>query len=65
MSRIQRAILSVTDKAGLVEFARRLSAMGVELVSTGGTAKLLRESGYRGEGHLGANWDFPRCSTAG
>ena len=45
MSRVQRAILSVTDKTGLVEFARRLAAMGVELVSTGGTAKLLRESG--------------------
>ena len=45
MSRIQRAILSVTDKTGLVEFARKLSAMGVELISTGGTAKLLRESG--------------------
>ena len=45
MSRIQRAILSVTDKSGLVDFARRLSAMGVELVSTGGTAKLLRDSG--------------------
>ncbi len=45
MSRIQRAILSVTDKTGLVEFARRLSALGVELVSTGGTAKLLRDSG--------------------
>jgi phosphoribosylaminoimidazolecarboxamide formyltransferase / IMP cyclohydrolase len=44
-SRIQRAILSVTDKAGLVEFARHLSALGVELISTGGTAKLLRESG--------------------
>ena len=45
MSRIQRAILSVTDKTGLVEFARKLSGLGVELVSTGGTAKLLRESG--------------------
>jgi phosphoribosylaminoimidazolecarboxamide formyltransferase/IMP cyclohydrolase len=45
MSKVQRAILSVTDKAGLVEFARKLAAMGVELVSTGGTAKLLRESG--------------------
>ncbi|MGO9516731.1 MAG: bifunctional phosphoribosylaminoimidazolecarboxamide formyltransferase/IMP cyclohydrolase, partial [Candidatus Korobacteraceae bacterium] len=45
MSRVQRAILSVTDKTGLVEFARRLAAMGVELISTGGTAKLLRESG--------------------
>jgi phosphoribosylaminoimidazolecarboxamide formyltransferase / IMP cyclohydrolase len=45
MARIERAILSVTDKAGLVDFARRLAAMGVELISTGGTAKLLRESG--------------------
>src|SRR5271167_2798805 len=45
MSKIHRAILSVTDKSGLVDFARRLSAYGVELVSTGGTAKLLRESG--------------------
>ena len=45
MSKIQRAILSVTDKSGLVDFARRLAAMDVELVSTGGTAKLLRESG--------------------
>ena len=43
--KIQRAILSVTDKSGLVEFARKLAGMGVELVSTGGTAKLLRESG--------------------
>jgi phosphoribosylaminoimidazolecarboxamide formyltransferase / IMP cyclohydrolase len=43
--RIQRAILSVTDKTGLAEFARKLSGMGVELVSTGGTAKLLRDSG--------------------
>ncbi|HUI84431.1 MAG TPA: bifunctional phosphoribosylaminoimidazolecarboxamide formyltransferase/IMP cyclohydrolase [Candidatus Binatia bacterium] len=45
MGKIQRAILSVTDKSGLVEFARRLAAMHVELISTGGTAKLLRESG--------------------
>jgi phosphoribosylaminoimidazolecarboxamide formyltransferase / IMP cyclohydrolase len=45
MSKIQRAILSVTDKTGLIDFARKLSALGVELVSTGGTAKLLRDSG--------------------
>jgi len=45
MARIQRAILSVTDKTGLVEFARQLSGLGVELISTGGTAKLLRDSG--------------------
>jgi phosphoribosylaminoimidazolecarboxamide formyltransferase / IMP cyclohydrolase len=44
-SKIQRAILSVTDKTGLVEFARRLAGHGVELISTGGTAKLLRDSG--------------------
>jgi phosphoribosylaminoimidazolecarboxamide formyltransferase / IMP cyclohydrolase len=45
MSKIQSAILSVTDKSGLVDFARKLAALGVELVSTGGTAKLLRDSG--------------------
>src|SRR6202023_2798464 len=45
MSRIQRAILSVTDKTGLVDFAKKLSTLGIELVSTGGTAKLLRDSG--------------------
>ena len=44
-TKIQRAILSVTDKTGLVEFARKLAGMGVELISTGGTAKLLRDSG--------------------
>jgi phosphoribosylaminoimidazolecarboxamide formyltransferase / IMP cyclohydrolase len=44
-ARIQRAILSVTDKTGLVDFARTLSTLGVELISTGGTAKLLRDSG--------------------
>src|SRR6202042_171742 len=43
-SRIQRAILSVTDKTGLVEFASKLSGLGIELISTGGTAKLLRDS---------------------
>ena len=36
MSKIQRAILSVTDKTGLVDFARKLVAFGVELVSSGG-----------------------------
>jgi phosphoribosylaminoimidazolecarboxamide formyltransferase/IMP cyclohydrolase len=41
---IARAILSVTDKIGLTEFARKLVGMGVELISTGGTAKLLREA---------------------
>jgi phosphoribosylaminoimidazolecarboxamide formyltransferase / IMP cyclohydrolase len=44
MPRIERALLSVTDKTGIVPFARKLHELGVELISTGGTAKLLRES---------------------
>ena len=42
---IRRALLSVSDKTGLVEFARELAALGIALVSTGGTARLLREAG--------------------
>ena len=42
---IRRALLSVTDKTGLVDFARVLAGFGVELVSTGGTARALREAG--------------------
>jgi phosphoribosylaminoimidazolecarboxamide formyltransferase/IMP cyclohydrolase len=42
---IRRALLSVTDKTGLVEFARALAGFGVELISTGGTAKELRSAG--------------------
>jgi phosphoribosylaminoimidazolecarboxamide formyltransferase / IMP cyclohydrolase len=42
---IQQALLSVSDKTGLVEFARGLAAMGVKLLSTGGTAKALAEAG--------------------
>lgn len=49
MSKIERAILSVTDKSGLIEFARKLIAQQVELVSTGGTAKLLREDWPSGQ----------------
>jgi phosphoribosylaminoimidazolecarboxamide formyltransferase/IMP cyclohydrolase len=45
--KIQRAILSVTDKTGIVDFARKLIDFDVDLISTGGTAKLLRESGIR------------------
>ncbi|MGB8113793.1 MAG: bifunctional phosphoribosylaminoimidazolecarboxamide formyltransferase/IMP cyclohydrolase, partial [Candidatus Sulfotelmatobacter sp.] len=45
MSKIRRAILSVTDKTGLVDFARQLSSLSIDLISTGGTAKLLRDSG--------------------
>jgi len=40
-----RALISVSDKTQVVEFARELSSLGVEIVSTGGTARLLKESG--------------------
>jgi phosphoribosylaminoimidazolecarboxamide formyltransferase / IMP cyclohydrolase len=43
--RIRRALLSVSDKSGLVELARALAGHGVELVSTGGTARALRDAG--------------------
>ncbi len=43
--KIKRALLSVSDKTGLAEFARALAERGVEIVSTGGTAKLLKEAG--------------------
>ena len=45
VKKIRRALLSVTDKTGLVELAKALASFGVELVSTGGTARALRESG--------------------
>ncbi len=45
MSKIERAIISVTDKTGVAEFAKELAGMGVEIISTGGTARVIRESG--------------------
>jgi phosphoribosylaminoimidazolecarboxamide formyltransferase/IMP cyclohydrolase len=43
--KIERAVVSVTNKEGIVEFAKFLSEQGAEIISTGGTAKLLRENG--------------------
>ncbi|MEM3492969.1 MAG: bifunctional phosphoribosylaminoimidazolecarboxamide formyltransferase/IMP cyclohydrolase [Thermoplasmata archaeon] len=45
MLKISRALLSVSDKTGIIEFAKGLAAMGVEIISTGGTANLLRNAG--------------------
>lgn len=45
MGAIERAIISVTDKTGIADFAGALSKFGVEILSTGGTARTLRESG--------------------
>jgi len=47
MAKVARALLSVSDKRGLVEFARGLADLGIELLSTGGTAKLLADAGLR------------------
>ena len=43
--RVRRALLSVSDKTGIADLGRALSALGVELLSTGGTAVALREAG--------------------
>jgi phosphoribosylaminoimidazolecarboxamide formyltransferase/IMP cyclohydrolase len=45
MPRIQRALISVTDKTGIVDFGKALSSLGVEILSTGGTYRVLREAG--------------------
>lgn len=45
MGKIERAIISVTDKSGIVGFANSLSGLGVQILSTGGTARVLREGG--------------------
>jgi phosphoribosylaminoimidazolecarboxamide formyltransferase/IMP cyclohydrolase len=58
MARIQRALLSVSDKTGLVALARALATAGVELISTGGTAKALREAGLK-VSDLSAYTGFP------
>jgi phosphoribosylaminoimidazolecarboxamide formyltransferase / IMP cyclohydrolase len=45
VARVRRALISVSDKTGVVEFARGLAELGIELLSTGGTAKALQEAG--------------------
>src|SRR5512135_731350 len=45
MPRIERALLSVTDKTGIVDFARALTGLGVEILSTGGTFRVLKDAG--------------------
>jgi phosphoribosylaminoimidazolecarboxamide formyltransferase/IMP cyclohydrolase len=45
MVKIKRALISVSDKTGILEFAKGLKNFGVEILSTGGTAKILRENG--------------------
>ena len=47
LRRISRALLSVSDKTGLIEFAQGLARHGVELISTGGTRKALADAGLK------------------
>ena len=45
MAKIERALISLTDKSGIEEFAKELAALGVDILSTGGTAAKMREGG--------------------
>lgn len=47
MTKIERALISVTDKTGIVEFAKELQNLGIEIISTGGTARVLKEEGIK------------------
>src|SRR5262245_33000207 len=58
MEKIRRALLSVSDKTGLISLAQTLAAAGVELISTGGTAKALRDAGLKPI-DLSAHTGFP------
>lgn len=55
-----RALISVSDKTGIVEFAEKLSSLGVEIISTGGTAKKLKEAGIKVIGITEVT-GFPEC----
>ena len=63
MPPIRRALISVSDKTGLADFARALRARGIEIVSTGGTAKALKDAGLAVT-DVSAVTAFPRSWTA-
>ena len=63
--RVRRALLTVSDKRGLVEFARGLADLGVEIVSTGGTARELAEAGHRDARRSRTTRASRRSSTGG
>ena len=59
MPRIERALLSVTDKTGIVEFARALTALGVEIISTGGTHRILKDAAVAPLREVASVTEFP------
>jgi len=59
MSRMQRALISVTDKTGVVDFARSLSSLGIEILSTGGTYRVLKDAGIAPLREVAEVTEFP------
>jgi len=59
MPRIERALLSVTDKTGIVEFARALTSLGVEIISTGGTHRILKDAAIAPLREVASVTEFP------
>jgi phosphoribosylaminoimidazolecarboxamide formyltransferase/IMP cyclohydrolase len=59
MPRIERALLSVTDKTGIVEFAHALTALGVEIISTGGTYRILKDAAIAPLREVSSVTEFP------
>ena len=59
---IKRALLSVSDKTGIVEFAQGLHELGVELISTGGTMQQLKAAGMPAGAHMNAAVSFTNCA---
>jgi phosphoribosylaminoimidazolecarboxamide formyltransferase/IMP cyclohydrolase len=57
---IKNALISVSDKNGIVEFARKLEGLGVNLISTGGTEKALRQEGIKVK-NISEVTGFPEC----
>lgn len=56
------ALISVSDKTGILEFSRELHALGIQLLSTGGTAKLLADNGLPVT-EVADHTGFPKCWT--
>ena len=60
MRLIMKALISVSDKTGIVEFAKELSSLGIEIISTGGTYKKLKEEGVNAI-EISELTGFPEC----
>jgi phosphoribosylaminoimidazolecarboxamide formyltransferase/IMP cyclohydrolase len=59
MPQIHRALMSVTDKTGITDFARALDRLGIEILSTGGTHKALKQAGIKNLREVAEVTGFP------